>query len=85
MGKSCILCKTAGRPAYTTHYLRNCGYLPDYDKRRMSGSSRFIGEEGDNTGECSDDDQEEEENLLFNQPSIKRVSIEPFPYLKAFY
>ena len=31
--KSCVLCRTANRPGYDSHYLSQCRFLPAADKR----------------------------------------------------
>ena len=38
--KSCVLCQTAGRPGYTSHYLRECRFLPSEDRRALTGVRR---------------------------------------------
>ena len=37
-GKYCCLCRTANRPGYDTHYLSQCRFLPESDRKRMSAS-----------------------------------------------
>ena len=36
--KYCCLCRTAGRPNYQDHYLSQCRYLPEEDRKRMTSS-----------------------------------------------
>ena len=38
-GKFCCLCRAAGRPNYQEHYLSQCRYLPEEDRRRMTSSN----------------------------------------------
>ena len=40
-GKYCCLCRTAGRPNFQDHFLSQCKYLPDEDRRRMMTSSNI--------------------------------------------
>lgn len=35
--KYCCLCRTANRPGHNTHYLAQCRFLPEEDRRRLSG------------------------------------------------
>ncbi len=35
-GKYCCLCRTANRPEWDSHYLVNCKFLPEADRRRLS-------------------------------------------------
>ena len=35
-GKYCCLCRTANRPNYEDHYLSQCRYLPESDRKRLS-------------------------------------------------
>ena len=37
--KYCCLCRSAGRPNYQDHYLSQCRYLPEEDRRRMTSSN----------------------------------------------
>lgn len=92
--KSCILCKTAGRPSFNTHYLSQCRHLPESDRRQLV-RSRLV---EDATSECcvlSEDphtlfgdpcsDEETDTNLLLDQPTVKRVSVVQSPVLSTFY
>ena len=38
----CCLCRTANRPDFESHYLAQCRYLPESDRRRMSSSVRNV-------------------------------------------
>ena len=35
-GKSCCLCRAANRPGYDGHFLSQCRYLPEGDRRRLT-------------------------------------------------
>jgi hypothetical protein len=37
-GKYCCLCRTANRPGHETHFLSQCRFLPESDRKRMSTS-----------------------------------------------
>ena len=38
----CCLCRSANRPDFDSHYLDQCRYLPEHDRRRMSSSVRNV-------------------------------------------
>ena len=89
--KSCILCKTAGRSTYNTHYLSTCKFLPAEDRRAL-GKSRLVQEEysdDDLSSEPTMDDHLQQsvtvENALIDPTSTRRVSIVQSPYLNVFY
>ena len=82
--KSCILCKTAGRPS-GTHYLYECRFLPEDDRRVLrSGRARFL--------DCDEDDDVDanaelsvESVLIDPPPTARRVNIEQSPYLNVYH
>ena len=89
--RSCILCKTAGLPNHTSHYLSACKFLPEKD-RRASGRSRLIN--SDHTDEDAHEDVYDEDITsdeqhthiaLIDKPCVCRVNIIQSPYLKVFY
>lgn len=41
-GKYCCLCRTANRPNYKDHYLSQCRYLPESDRKRMNNTNPRI-------------------------------------------
>ena len=41
-GKFCCLCRTANRPNYDSHFLSQCRYLPESDRKRMTSSIRNV-------------------------------------------
>ena len=43
--KSCVLCKAAGCKSFNTHWLRECIFLPDADRRAFA-RARLVGDEG---------------------------------------
>ena len=55
--KSCVLCKTAGRANYASHFLSECKFLPDRDRKYMqAGKSRLVFEVEDDVYENDDYD-----------------------------
>ncbi len=56
----CCLCRSANRPDFDTHFLYQCRYLPERDRRRMSSSVRNIEIVDIQAG---DDYEEEEEDF----------------------
>ena len=90
--KMCTLCKAAGRKSANTHWLQDCTYLPERDKKALA-RARYAHEDdydddvpeddADNIVSTPDDDSV---NLLLDvQNSARRVSIMQSPTLKAFY
>ena len=43
ISRSCALCKAAGRPGSSTHFLSRCRFLPEADRRFMTGVRLIIG------------------------------------------
>ena len=80
--KSCILCKTAGRP-HTSHYLRECSYLPEEDRRRLP-RSRPVETEDDDFASADTPDIEDVPTGLLDELSVNRVSVVQSPYLAAY-
>ena len=39
--KYCCLCRTPNRPGHNTHYLSQCRFLPEEDRRRLTPGSRI--------------------------------------------
>lgn len=87
MNKSCILCQTAGRP-HSTHWLQDCRFLPDSDKRAM-GRSRLVAD--DSIEECDSEEyftqEDPESSALIDHPSgtVRRVNVIQSPFLSAYY
>ena len=42
-GKYCCLCRTANRPNFEDHFLSQCRYLPESDRKRMTSKIRNVG------------------------------------------
>ena len=71
--KSCIICLTAKRPA--NHFLSECPFLPDEDRRYMNPKSKtriIDATDDDDEGENSDSEEDESSNN-------RRVDIEASP------
>jgi hypothetical protein len=88
--KNCVLCKSAGRPAYNTHNLKECRYIPESDKRQMYGRTRFVEEVADDLPVIGDHDDNDisditnDMNLLLDH-SVNRVNVIQSPFLSTFY
>lgn len=56
--KYCCLCRAANRPGHNTHYLSQCRFLPEEDRRRMSsaGGSRIRAIETTDNNSFDDDE-----------------------------
>ena len=86
--KICILCETARRPGANTHYLTQCNYLPEADRRRLS-RIRFVEvdeEEGDEL--VPDQIDTEECTALIDAPPAsitRRVQTRKSPILNCMY
>lgn len=76
--KSCILCKTAGRSGYNSHFLSQCTFLPNEDKF-MFGKSRMVNEsEVDNEDDIQPyigEDGYEEDEYSPSNSNGRRVSV----------
>ena len=87
-GKSCTLCKAAGRP-HTSHFLSECKLLPDQDRRAIA-RSRFVGEYNDDDDNDLDEDYNEMPAIegasaLIDKPSVRSVHIEQSPVMNCYF
>ena len=78
--KSCVICQTAKRPA--NHFLSDCPFLPDEDRRYMKSRTRVVDAYDDE--EESNDEYEQSEDEYHNRrvdedPNNRRVDIEASP------
>ena len=90
--KACCLCLTAKRSGADTHFLSQCRFLPESDRRRMNQSSSKIRnieavdpeEEDDYQDEL---DTEDNSNFIDNPaPAVqRRVTTRKSPYINCFY
>ena len=88
--KFCCLCRSAKRPGSDTHFLSQCKYLPEADRKRMNSPKvRFVDVENEEDGVEEDDFVGTEENNLFiDQPAPaihRRVATRKSPYMNCFY
>ena len=97
--RSCCLCRAARRPGAETHFLSQCRFLPESDRRmvRSPSSARIRGvetTEGEDAGDEHYDDFNEDtldtrDNAIFVDnpaPSIqRRVLTRKSPYMNVFY
>ena len=100
-GKYCCLCRTANRPNYEDHYLSQCRYLPESDRKRLSNirnveAVEYDEEENENPshefeamnqyGAAAPDVNNNDNNLFLDPPSsIRRVSTRKSPRMQCFY
>ncbi len=74
-GKYCCLCRTANRPGWDTHYLTQCKFLPESDRRRLSKVRNIDVFDSDEVSEASasedsvysEDDVTREDQGAFDQ------------------
>ena len=93
--KFCCLCRAAKRPGAETHFLSQCRFLPEADRKRMSASRvRLVDtleeEEYDVAGEVEYDDAlDTQDNGIFIDnpaPAVqRRVITRKSPYMNVFY
>ena len=82
--KMCVLCKAAGRSNADTHWIRDCFFLPDADKRAFARTRAVLGEASGDDDEfevCPEDPTTD--CTLGN--STHRVNIVQSPYLDVHY
>ena len=85
--RSCILCKTARRPNYNTHFLSQCRFLPEADRSALA-KSRLVQEvedEDDLPDEVPIESPSEVTNIPPNDVSARRVDVIQSPTLTAYY
>ena len=93
--KFCCLCHAAKRSGADTHFLSQCKFLPESDRRRMSPSSRI--RNIDTVDQCQEDEEDEYEedqldthdnsNFIDNPSPVvnRRVTTRKSPYMNCFY
>lgn len=85
--KYCVLCRTANRPS-DTHYLSQCRFLPEADRRRMSRVRQVEIEDPTMFDPQTDEFQPEENSSQIIQRSHviqRRVSTSSSPHMQCFY
>ena len=86
--KSCPLCKQAGRRD-SGHYLSECAYLPDSDKRYMARARQIVAvvdsidSDQDGEEEYTTDPQTTDEQ--YTVPTARRINISMSPYVDVFH
>ena len=83
--KSCTLCKAAGRPSASSHFLSECSFLPDGDRRAIARSRNVQVDEDDSQVEEPDTYIESAStDLVACRAVVKRVNTSASPSLTAF-
>ena len=85
--KRCCLCETANRPGANTHFLSQCNFLPEADKKRLSRIRNIDVEEDDDVDETFEVDTEDCPALI-DKPShsiMRRVRTRKSPFLSCMY
>ena len=86
--KFCCLCRSAKRPGSDTHYLSQCKFLPEADRKRLNGSKvRSVSFEDDDE-EGNDSVETEDSNLFIDEPAPvvhRRVATRKSPHMNCFY
>ena len=85
----CTLCRAARRPN-TNHYLSECKFLPESDRRAIARSRLIFEEEERPESDCGDmTDQpyteDDPDTTDVRKVNIRKVDIVPSPYLCAYY
>jgi len=87
--KMCSLCKTANIPGYETHYLSQCKYISDRDRKMMSSRVRLVETEDIDDPQIDNDISDTMDNQLFiDNPTPaqhRRVTTRKSPHMDCFY
>ena len=81
--KSCILCKTAGRPH--DHFLSTCRYLPEADCKAIARTRMVNDVEDPAEDSPSEDDCDADDSPLIDKPAARRVDVIQSPCLNVYY
>jgi len=85
--KSCTLCKAMGKPSASTHNLSECKFLPEGDRRALA-RSRLVASDGVPDTQCVADDHddiEDDDSVLLDFPTARRVEIVQSPALDVYF
>ena len=83
--KYCCLCRTANRPGYNTHYLSQCRFLPESDRKCMTVRQvETLPEESYSNDEERDFPPDNDPFFDKLPVSINRVSSRKSPHLSLF-
>ena len=97
--KYCHLCRASNRPGFDNHYINQCRFIPESERRRMQfqPSVRFVETiEYDTEDDDADDtatiepltEHNTESNSLFIDPppaTVRRVATRKSPRMQCFY
>ena len=88
--KYCCLCRTANRPGYDNHYLSQCRFLPESDRRRMKVRQVDVFNDEDDLDfidqPTSPVDTPDTDPFIDDPPPVtRRVSARQSPHLSCFY
>ena len=87
--KNCVLCEAARRPGANTHYLSQCNYLPEAEKKRLSSRIRYVEVDEEEGGELDLEHVDTEEcTALIDAPPAsitRRVQTRKSPILNCMY
>ena len=83
--KSCTLCKASGRKDANNHWLRDCPFLTEGDRRQFARTRLTNDIEFDNQEPDENQLEEEDDPLLDSQAPTRRVEIVASPVLACFY
>jgi hypothetical protein len=81
--RKCCLCESAERPGYDTHYLSQCRYLPEGDRKRML-KFRSV----DIADEAEDEIHTIDSPIIIDHPAPvvnRRISTRRSPYMDCMY
>ena len=98
-GRYCCLCRAANRPGFDSHFLAQCRYLPEADRRRISGASRIRNVEVVDPNEDVDVELDQHDdfegngrqdtnanNLFIDAPAVtRRVITRKSPRMRCFF
>ena len=84
--KSCPFCTQAGRGDFH-HYLSDCSYLPDIDRKFIAKARQIVGILDCDESDPKEEPQDYQPAPTGNQPtpSALRIQVHQSPYLDTFY
>ena len=87
VNKYCCLCRAANRPGFDSHFLSQCKFLPESDRRRMNVRQVDVFDELHDSDPVDVEDVEVANDPYFDTPPslARRVSSRQSPHLSCFY
>ena len=82
--KECSLCKAAGRPDYSSHYLSRCRYLSDAEKRFMTRARSVTVEDLDEFDDFDEDSHPPQTSDQQTPANCSRVKVKRSPAFNVF-